>query len=49
VKRYRESQPVRERKRVEGLDVGLGDVRAYRGIQKGRVGWIVGRVTNGEG
>lgn len=32
VKRYRESQPVRERKRVEGLDVGLGDVREYRGI-----------------
>lgn len=35
VRRYRESQPVRERKRVGGLDEGLGDVRAYSGIQGG--------------
>lgn len=47
VKRYRESQPVWERKRVGRLDEGLGDVRAYKGIQGVR--WIVGRVTNGEG
>jgi len=37
VKRYRESQSVWERKRVGRLDEGLGDVRAYKGIQRGKV------------